>query len=126
MKCKTCEKELVGLQRKFCCRQCKYRSNNFKHNNYKQQQRRGLERKLFFVNQLGNRCSECGYNKNLASLAFHHIDPSSKKLNLDFRAMSNNSMKVLQAEVDRCKLLCHNCHGELHHPDLNLATLLYP
>ena len=65
----------------------------------------------------------CGYAKNLASLTFHHSDPTKKDIGIDMRCMSNNSMETLQKEVSKCQLLCHNCHSELHHPSLEMVGL---
>lgn len=121
MKCETCQKELTGKQQKFCCRKCNNQSVNTKHKDYTRQQQRGIKRKLFFVNQLGRRCCICGYQKNLASLIFHHKDPKQKTLTLDIRSMSNNSLEVLQNEVNKCQLMCHNCHSELHHPEMEIG-----
>lgn len=88
---------------------------------YQGQQKRGLDRKILFVKQFGGKCSICGYNKNYGALTFHHKDPSEKEMGLDMRRMSNNSMVRLQAEIAKCQLLCHNCHSELHHPNLNIG-----
>lgn len=120
-----CGKELQGKQTKFCCRKCQNRNINNRNNTYKLQQIRGLKRKLNFIIQMGGKCEKCGYNKNLAALNFHHNDPNFKELKLDIRSMSNNSLEILMEEIKKCKLLCSNCHHELHHPkfDLNLVAV---
>lgn len=87
---------------------------------YKSQKSRGATRKIFFVNQLGGKCKMCGYNKNYSALAFHHRNPSEKEFNIDIRKFSNLSIEKLQIEIDKCDLLCHNCHNELHHPNCKL------
>ena len=124
MNCEVCNKELRGRQRKFCRRKCQNQSGNKRNQDYECQQLRGLNRKLTFVKQLGGKCEICGYRKNLAALTFHHHDPTQKEMGLDIRRMSNNSMKTLIMEVKKCQLLCHNCHNELHHPDLEMVGLL--
>ena len=73
-----------------------------------------------FINNLGGCCSKCGYNKNLAALEFHHIDPESKEFQIDIRRLSNTSMDKLQEEIHKCILLCANCHREEHNPNLFL------
>jgi hypothetical protein len=50
-------------------------------------------------------------------LCFHHRNPSEKKIRLDSRRFSNTNLKLLLEEVDKCDLLCHNCHQELHNAD---------
>ncbi|MBC7870920.1 MAG: hypothetical protein H7Y09_08785 [Chitinophagaceae bacterium] len=112
-RCIICEQELTGSQKQFCSRKC---SNSY-HQNYENQQRRGIERKVKLVNQLGGRCTQCGYNKNLASLIFHHT--SGKSYGLDLRSIANRSLDSLMAEFEKCVLLCHNCHAELHNPQLD-------
>lgn len=118
LNCKTCTKELTGKQTLFCSISCK----NVAHQSYSAQKKRGLERKLYFVNQLGGRCSSCGYEKNLAGLAFHHA--GAKEFKLDVRSLSNRKSAAIIEEVAKCKPLCHNCHAEFHNPTLDLAKLL--
>lgn len=86
--------------------------------NYSLQRNRGLERKKYFISYLGGKCSSCGYDKNVAALAFHHLDPKLKCFTLDIRKMSNKKMEALKQEVDKCQLLCHNCHMEIEYPHL--------
>lgn len=65
------------------------------------------------VEYKGGKCEICGYNKCLSALEFHHLDPSKK----DFGIASNSSYKnitVLKKEIDKCILVCSNCHREIH------------
>ena len=81
---------------------------------------RAINRKIQFVKKSGGKCSECGYNKNLAALCFHHInDDDSKEFGLDMRQFSNRSIETLETELKKCILLCANCHMETHYPILN-------
>jgi transposase len=86
--------------------------------NYSLSRNRGLDRKKYFISYLGGKCSVCGYDKNVAALAFHHIDPKLKSFALDIRKMSNTKLVFLKVEVDKCKLVCHNCHMEIEYPHL--------
>ncbi len=115
--CKVCNKTLKGRQTLFCSIKCK----NAAHQSYPAQKKRGLERKLHFVEKLGGKCSKCGYAKNLAALAFHHVD--GKEFQLDARALSNRKLNPILEEIAKCVLLCHNCHAETHNPSLDLAKL---
>jgi hypothetical protein len=116
--CQVCNKKLVGKQTLYCSVKCK----NAIHQSYQAQKKRGLERKLEFVQKLGGKCSRCGYATNIAGLSFHHI--SNKKFQLDVRAFSNRKIEPILQEIDKCVLLCHNCHAEIHNPGLDLAKLL--
>jgi len=85
----------------------------------KRQHKVGHERKAFFVEQKGGKCQTCGYNKCQAALHFHHRNPQEKEMKLDVRLLSNTSFDKLQNEINKCDLLCANCHTELHFPDKN-------
>jgi hypothetical protein len=103
----------------FCSPTCK----NKHHQSYVAQKKRGVSRKLFLVKALGGCCSLCGYNRNLAALTFHHLDPSVKDFKLDMRSLSNRDLESIYSELDKCILVCHNCHAELHNPGLDLGVL---
>lgn len=121
MNCQVCNIELTGQRTKFCSTKCKCKFANNKHQNYKKQQERGAKRKLALIALFGAMCQTCGYNKNHASLCFHHIDESQKTIQLDLRTCSNNSWEILLAESKKCQLLCHNCHMELHYPQCTIT-----
>lgn len=81
--------------------------------------RRALELKRKLVDQLGGKCSICGYNRNLAALTFHHS--GHKEFRLAMRVLATYSEERIMAEVSKCVLLCSNCHAETHHPHLTLT-----
>ena len=63
------------------------------------------------VSYKGGKCEACGYSKCIAAFDFHHIDPSTK----DFTISSRNlKWETLVKEIDKCQLLCANCHREAH------------
>lgn len=59
----------------------------------------------------GGCCIKCGYNKCIFALDFHHKDPTQKKFNIS--KYRKNSFQSLKSELDKCDLLCSNCHREL-------------
>jgi hypothetical protein len=113
----------MGRQRRFCSLRCKNADTNHRNQRYALQQERGLRRKLALLERYGRRCSWCGYARNMAALTWHHVDPATKKFQLDLRSLSNRSEREIQAEVTKCILLCANCHAEAHSPLLNLDLL---
>lgn len=90
------------------------------YNSYDYQKNRGLQRKVFLINSRGGKCEKCPYDKNIASLEFHHLDPNEKDDALDMRHLSNRTMKWILEEFEKCIVLCANCHREEHHPDLEI------
>lgn len=92
-------------------------------NNYENQKLRGLKRKYEYILKRGGKCECCGYNKNLAALEFHHINPEDKEFQIDLRTFSNHSLDKLEPELEKCKLLCANCHRELHNSNLQMENI---
>ena len=73
--------------------------------------------KRLLIEYKGGKCEKCGYCKCDAALQFHHKNPEEKdfaistiNLNTETIAMSD-----LYKEVDKCSLLCANCHAEEHY-----------
>lgn len=57
----------------------------------------------------GGKCQCCGYNKYNGSLHFHHI--KNKSFSISGKSIS---FERLKPELDKCILVCANCHGEIH------------
>ena len=72
---------------------------------------RRTRRRAEAIELKGGKCENCGY-AGLA-LVFHHRNPSEKSMSLDVRAFTR-SMEVLLPELEKCDLLCANCHIEHH------------
>jgi hypothetical protein len=70
------------------------------------------KRKKYAIERLGGRCKICGYNKSLAALIFHHKNPKDKKFTVGH--LLDHSLENLNKELDKCELLCFNCHAETH------------
>lgn len=126
-KCEVCSTKLRGNQRKFCSNKCKQKNHWYKikekQNTYHSQTMRSIKRKYEFIMLKGGCCNNCGYNKNISALEFHHIDESSKNFSIDFRKLANTNKETLLKELEKCLLLCANCHREHHHPELELFNV---
>jgi len=59
----------------------------------------------------GRKCENCDYDKSITALQFHHLDPSKKDFTISKSTMSWDKIK---SELDKCILLCSNCHIEEH------------
>ena len=73
--------------------------------------KRRIKNKELLVEYKGGACERCGYNKCIAALEFHHLDPSTKEFGLTGNTYSLERQK---AEADKCILVCANCHREIH------------
>ena len=67
------------------------------------------------INYLGGRCSKCGYNKCVAALDAHHINPETKENEINSLITRQRKWVVIKKELDKCILLCANCHREEHY-----------
>lgn len=67
--------------------------------------------KIQLVEYKGGKCENCGYNKCLDALDFHHRDPNKKDFGIGGKTKSIDKMKK---EADKCVLVCANCHREIH------------
>lgn len=65
------------------------------------------------VEYLGGKCVLCGYSKYIGALHFHHRDPSEKEFGFGVNRKVRWCASV-KKELDKCVLLCANCHGEVH------------
>ncbi|AKM82365.1 TPA: HNH endonuclease [Candidatus Berkelbacteria bacterium] len=69
--------------------------------------------KAMAIEYKGGKCSICGYNKYAGALDFHHIDESTKKFDLSTKGLTR-SWERTKTEIDKCILVCANCHREIH------------
>lgn len=118
--CKNCGCKLNGTQLYFCSEKCKIEYYNkcpmstcIGH----EQTIRGRKKRQEIIQYKGGRCEKCGYCKNSAALSFHHLDINTKSFDINTRKCYTFSYNKLKQEADKCILLCHNCHMELHYPD---------
>lgn len=65
------------------------------------------------VEYLGGKCSICGYDKCINALQFHHINPENKDFSISAKGYTR-SWKIVKKELDKCILVCANCHCEVH------------
>ena len=69
--------------------------------------------KLRAVAYKGGKCIICGYDRCPAALVFHHTDPSTKGFGIS-KGGTTRSWDRVKEELQKCVLLCSNCHLEVH------------
>ena len=74
--------------------------------------RRRRKVKRILVEEAGGGCVGCGYDRCIAALEFHHVDPAEKAFSLSHRGVAR-SLARARAEAEKCVLLCANCHAEV-------------
>lgn len=81
----------------------------YNYNHVKNFRKRNKERAVEYK---GGKCEKCGYEKCTSALEFHHLEPKEK----DFSPSQNMNMAwdKIKVEIDKCILVCSNCHREIH------------
>lgn len=64
------------------------------------------------VEYKGGKCEVCGYDRCIQALEFHHLNPDEKDFTLSGSMVAN--IEKMKAELDKCVMLCANCHREVH------------
>lgn len=80
--------------------------------NYQRVKKWRQEMKAKAVAYKGGRCILCGYNKSNRALTFHHRDPSEKEFTIG--SITVKAWDFIKKELEKCDLLCYNCHMEIH------------
>lgn len=101
------------------CRECQkvMKDRHYQNNKdvyYKRNRKRKEERREW-MSQLKKKlsCEECGEN-HPAVLDFHHNNPNEKDREISAMSVSHKKEKILE-EIDKCMVLCSNCHRKLHY-----------
>lgn len=87
---------------------CKDCANNLEKQRY-------LNKKSF-VNSQKNKCEKCGEDR-VYTLDFHHKDKEEKEFTIG--QFKRGSFDVIQNEINKCVVLCANCHREFHFLETN-------
>ncbi len=78
----------------------------------KQKVRRNIHKYKAII-YLGGSCDHCDVEatkENIAIFDFHHLDKHKK----DFEVSAKNTFDSVKEELDKCQLLCSNCHRIVH------------
>ena len=97
----SCKEEAI---RKYCSTKCKNKAATDRF-------RKNLKVKA--VEYMGGKCAHCGYDKCVQALQFHHKDPTKKDFGIGSKGHTRK-WEAIKTELDKCVMLCANCHAEEH------------
>ena len=95
----------------------KYKKRNIRHCKQcvrDQQVKRTRQFKLDCIDYKGGKCQKCGYKKCQAAIEFHHRIPEQKDFSINTNLNRRNIDDRIKKELDKCDILCANCHREEH------------
>lgn len=107
------EQYAVGANGKARCRKCLSASVSM----------RRVILKLRAIKYKGGSCQMCGYSKCSDAFDFHHLNPENKDFSISQNGKTLGWNKI-KKELDKCILLCANCHRETHSKRVNDNELL--
>jgi hypothetical protein len=79
--------------------------------------RKKLDREFILDYKMGKGCSVCGYNKCGEALHLHHLNPKDKTTEISRMVAQRYSRERIEQELDKCVVMCANCHAEQHYAD---------
>lgn len=111
--CIICGKilEYGNHRKKFCSEIC-WKENRRKYNREKKREKQ----KVLEDYKLSIGCKVCGYKRCSDNLSFHHLYGKDFRIRQDdLCSYLINGNKRVKKELDKCILVCKNCHGEIHY-----------
>lgn len=113
--CTTCNEEKFITEfyqqkdRKIGSSSCKKCFNDYCVQRWVQKKKEAIEYK-------GGKCEDCPASypsEPYVIFDFHHLDPEEK--DVDWGKLRLKSWDKIKLELDKCVLLCSNCHRKRHH-----------
>lgn len=83
-------------------------------------QARSMYRKKAKISEIKKNqgCENCGYDKHSSALVFHHENPEEKEAGISTMVVKHRSMEDILNEIEKCFVLCSNCHRVLENDNL--------
>lgn len=78
-------------------------------------QERWIKRKLYAIEHKGNQCEDCKIHiidSHYSIFEFHHLNPQEK--DYDWNKLRLKPWSTIINEINKCALLCANCHRLRH------------
>lgn len=98
--CRSCNRERIN----------KWYSDNRRHRQNNENRIRRNTKRLA-VEYMGGECFDCKGVFPQCVYQFHHLDPTQK----DFNPSNKRGFETMKPELDKCVMLCANCHMVRHY-----------
>lgn len=87
--------------------------------------RNAYDTKKNFISEIKSQisCQKCGENKEYV-LDFHHIDRKNKENTIARMTSNYYNLNRIMEEIEKCIVLCANCHREFHYLEENCGITL--
>ena len=97
-----------------------YQKNRDRHLKQKKERRKMI--RTWFVTEIlpGLKC-KCGED-HWACLEFHHRNPEEKEYTISYLCHSSLGKKRILKEIEKCDVMCANCHRKYHYPKISLPS----
>jgi len=79
----------------------------------RQKERRHSKKAFLEAEKKQRGCYFCGLDESCC-LDWHHVEPENKEKNLSRMAASDYSKESMRKEMEKCIVICANCHRKLH------------
>lgn len=121
MKCKICNSKIKSKRRRvYCSSLCSVIGNRRSAVLAVGRKRKNIKAQA--VAYKGGKCQICSYSTAQEALEFHHIEPEHKDFGLADKGHTRSWLSV-KNEIDKCILLCSNCHRECHAGLHNISNI---
>ena len=90
-----------------------WRANNIERERLRNKKIREATREFKMNYKKDKCCALCGYKEHTEILHFHH-NKGNKSFDISDKNQVNN--EILKKEIEKCILLCPNCHAWIHFP----------
>ena len=87
------------------CKEC--------HSEYMKQQY-AQKKSIIEEQKAQQKCAKCGESRGYV-LDYHHLNPEEKETTIARMTSNKYKLEDIQKEVEKCIVLCANCHREFHH-----------
>lgn len=114
MRCKKCNNNFKSTYRgqKYCGKNGCKKKNRYYSRGYNKKKEEA--KKFYHEWKLEKGCCRCGYNVCPTALVFHHPKEKDKNISINYIKFFNRDDELI-SDLDKCILLCSNCHREIHY-----------